>query len=91
MKRTKTARVLAILFLGIIVGTYIHFTELRWIQQGREAFLAAQTHRFERFSAYHSAPAMLVAGIILVAVGAGLYELIASGITSVLPPSTADQ
>ena len=91
MKRTRAGRVLATLFLGMMVGTYIHFTEMRSIERGRDIFLAAQNHRFDRLVQYHSAVSMLVAGIILATVAVGLYELIAAGITSVLPPSSAEE
>jgi hypothetical protein len=83
--------VLAVLFLGVLRGVYTHFDQMRWLGRGREAFLADQGRHFDRIAGYHSAPAMLVAGIILVAVAAGLYELIAAGITSILPPSTVEE
>jgi hypothetical protein len=34
---------------------------------------------------------MLIAGIILVALAVGLYELVAAGITKVVPPSTVEE
>jgi len=91
MKSSGTGRVLAVLFLGVLWGVYLHFRQMRWLGLGREAFLADQGHRFDKFASYHSAPAMLAAGIILVAVAAGLYELIAAGITKVVPPSTVEE
>lgn len=91
MKRTKAARVLAVLFLGVLRGVYTHFDQMRWLGRGRDAFLADQGHKFDRIAAYHSSAAMLVAGVILVAVAVGVYELIVAGIASVLPPNTADQ
>jgi hypothetical protein len=83
--------VLAVLFLGVLRGVYTHFEQMRWLKQGRDGFLADQAHKFDRIAAYHSAPAMLVAGIILVAVAVGLYELIAAGITNILPPNTVEE
>jgi hypothetical protein len=92
MKRSSgTGRVLAVLFLGVLRGVYTHFDQMRWLGRGRDAFLADQGHKFDRIASYHSAPAMLVAGIILVAVAVGLYELIAAGITSILPASTVEE
>jgi len=91
MKRTGTGRVLATLFLGVMVGIYIHFSELRTIGRGRELYLAAQNHRFDRLVQHHSGVPMAVAGIILATVAVGLYELIAAGITNVLPPSSAEE
>jgi hypothetical protein len=91
MKRTGTGRVLAVLFLGTLRGVYTHFDQMRWLGRGRDAFLTDQGHKFDRIAGYHSAPAMLVAGVILAAVTFGLYELIAAGITNILPPSTAEE
>jgi hypothetical protein len=49
------------------------------------------SHRFDKILQYHSAATMLIAGIILVAVAVGLYELIAAAITRALPPSTVEE
>ncbi len=91
MKRSGTGRVLAVLFLGVLRGVYTHFDQMKWLGRGRDAFLADQGHKFDRIAGYHSAATMLLAGVILVAVAAGLYELIAAGITSVLPASTMEE
>ncbi len=91
MKSSGAGRVLATLFLGVLLGVFLHFRQMRWLGLGREAFLADQGHRFDKFAAYHSAAAMLVAGIIFAAVAVGLYELIAAGITKVVPPSTVEE
>lgn len=91
MKRTGTGRVLAVLFLGILRGVYIHFDQMRWLGRGREAFLADQGSRFDKIAGYHSTPAMLVAGIILAVATLGLYELVAAGFTRLLPPSTVEE
>jgi hypothetical protein len=91
MKRTGTGRVLATLFLGIMFGVYTHFSQVKMLQQGLGAYLADRSHHFDRVAQYHGAAAMLVAGIILAAIAVGLYELIAAGITSILPPSTAEE
>jgi hypothetical protein len=91
MKTSGTGRVLAILFLGVLRGVYTHFNQMRWLGRGREAYLADQAQRFDKFAAYHSAPVMLVAGVILAAGTFGLYELIAAGITRIVPPSTAEE
>jgi len=88
MARTGAGRVLATLFLGVMFGIYRHFTQMRMLQGGRDAYLAVQNQHFDRVAQIHSAPAMLVAGIILAAVTFGMYELIAVGITKILPPAT---
>ena len=91
MKTSGTGRVLAVLFLGVLRGVYSHFMEIRWLGRGREAFLADQGARFDKFAAFHSAPSMLVAGVILAAIAVGVYELVAAGITKVVPPSTVEE
>jgi hypothetical protein len=91
MKQYKTGRVLSALFLGVMFGLYHHFDEVRWLRNGRDAFLASQSLRFDKFTHYHTAVTMLVAGIILAVIVFGLYELIAAGITKVLPPGTAEE
>jgi hypothetical protein len=91
MKQYKTGRVLATLFLGVMFGIYKHFDQMRWLGRGRDAFLAHQRQLFDKFSQYHSSTGTLIAGVILAAVAIGLYELIAAGITHVLPPSTVEE
>jgi hypothetical protein len=91
MKQYKTGRVLATLFLGMIFGIYRHFDQMKWLGRGRDAYLVEHSHRFDKILQYHSAATMLIAGIILVAVAVGLYELIAAAITRALPPSTVEE
>ena len=91
MKQYKTGRVLSALFLGIMFGMYRHFDQMRWLGRGREAYLADQSLRFDKFTQYHTVATMLMAGIIVSAIVLGLYELIAAGITKVLPPSTVEE
>ncbi|HEX9201267.1 MAG TPA: hypothetical protein VF865_17035 [Acidobacteriaceae bacterium] len=91
MKQYKTGRVLSALFLGIMFGIYRHFDEMRSLGGGREAYLVVQSHRFDRMVQYHSTGTMLIAGIILAGILFGLYELLAAGITMVLPPSTVEE
>src|ERR1035441_9334288 len=91
MKSSGTGKVLAVLFLGVLRGVYSHFNQMQWLGRGRDAYLADQGRRFDNFAAVHSAPAMFIAGIILVAISVGLYELIAAGFTKIIPPSTAEE
>jgi len=53
--------------------------------------LADQARRFDKIAAYHSAPAMLVAGVIFAVLGAGLYELVAAGFARLLPPGSVEE
>ena len=91
MKRTGTGRVFATLFLGVISGIYLHYRQMRELAEGRDAYLAQRSHYFDRITQLHSVGLTLVAGIILAVVAVGVYELIATGITSILPPSTAEE
>jgi hypothetical protein len=90
MKRYGMGRVLAVLFLGLVRGAYIHFDEMRWLKRGRDAFLGYQGHRFDSFAANPSAATMLMVGIIMAAVVFGAYELVAAGITRLLPLDTTE-
>ena len=36
---------------GALCGLCIHLDQAKWIQLGRDAFLAAQGHRFDQYSA----------------------------------------
>ncbi len=85
-KLHRTARVLAILFLGVFFGLYKHAQQVRWAGLGRQAYLADQNHQFDLgMSPPHSAFAMIVAGVILATAAFGVYELLAAGIASILP------
>ncbi|HEY4211647.1 MAG TPA: hypothetical protein VGM84_09225 [Steroidobacteraceae bacterium] len=91
MKSSGMGRVLAVIFLGILRGLYSHFTQMRWLGRGRDAFLADQGARFDKFAAYHSTPAMVVAGLILAALAVGLYEIVAAGFTKLVPPNQVEE
>jgi hypothetical protein len=92
MKTSGTGRVLAVLFIGIIGGIYLHFRQSRWIAEGRVAFLADQGKRFDSIMTHNAAtPIMLVVGVILAALGYGVYELVAAGFTRVIPPAEIEE
>jgi len=91
MKPYKTGKALAILSLGIAFGLFRHYQQARILGLGRDGYLAEQSHYFDRITQLHSTVLTIVAGIIICAVGAGLYELIAAGITSALPASTLEE
>ncbi|HEY5055639.1 MAG TPA: hypothetical protein VII58_05730 [Acidobacteriaceae bacterium] len=91
MKTSVTGRVLAVLFIGIIGGIYLHFLRSRWIAEGRITFLADQGKRFDSIVTHNSTPVMLVVGVILAALGYGVYELIAAGFTRIIPPAEIEQ
>lgn len=91
MKRSGTGRVLATLFLGIIFGAFRHYQQMRMLAQGRDGYMAEQSHYFDRVVTLHSAAFTVVAGIILAVVAVGLYEGIAAAFTRLLPPSTVEE
>ena len=91
MKTSGTGRVLAVLFIGIIGGIYLHFLRSRWIAEGRVEFLADQGKRFDSIVTHNSTPIMLVVGVILAALGYGVYELIAAGFTRIIPPAEIEE
>ncbi len=91
MKTSGIGRVLATLLIGALFGAYRHYGQMRWLGRGRDAFLAQQGQTYDRFAAYHSSATMLIAGIIVVAIAVGLYELIAAGFTRLVPPSEMEE
>jgi hypothetical protein len=85
VNRTVTSRISAALIMGIILCSYVHHYYLWWNHRGREAFLAHQAQRFDRFmAAPHASLGLLFAAILVTAVGAGMYELLALGILTTL-------
>ena len=91
MKPYKTARVLAALCLGALFGLYKHFENMRWLAQGRSAFLSSQAHRFDTTVQYHSIPSSVIAYLILAGLVFGLYELAAAGFVNLLPGSSVEE
>jgi hypothetical protein len=91
MRRTGSGKVLATIFLGVLGGVYLHVREGRWLEAGRDAYMAMQSEHYQRITAYHSMPSMLAAGLVLAGVAVGIYELLAAGITHILPVSTVEE
>jgi hypothetical protein len=91
MKRSTTGRVYSTLFLGVMFGIFRHYQQMRQLGLGRDGFLAEQNHYFDKITQLHSIGFMLIAGVILAAIGVGLYELIAAGFTKVLPTVSVEE
>ncbi len=91
MRRTGTGKVLSTLLLGMLFGIYRHVDQVKWVQRGRDAYLAVQSQHFQQISQYHSGATMMIAGVILAVVAVALYEGIAAGFARVLPPSTVEE
>ena len=87
MKTSGTGRFLAALFIGVIGGIFLHFRQMRWLSEGREAFLAAQGRRFDFIAAHNSTGLLVIVGLILAVMAYGLYELLAAGFSRVIPPN----
>jgi hypothetical protein len=85
MRRTKTDRILAMLFLGVLTGVYLNVRAVRWIEIGRDAYMAVQSEHYQRLLNYHSLLLMMIWGVVLVGAAVGLYEMLAAGIAHVLP------
>jgi hypothetical protein len=91
MKSSGTGRVLATLFLGGMFGIFRHYQQMHQLARGRDAFLADQSHYFDKITQVHSLGGMLIAGLILAAVAVGLYEVIAAGFSKMAGPSTVEE
>jgi hypothetical protein len=91
MRESKMPRVLAAIFMGLILGAYLHFKQVKALAGGREAFLANQSRYFDRITQMHSAFFMLIAGVILAAVAFGLYEAIVAGFAKMIPPVEVEE
>ena len=76
-------RGLVLLLVSIAVGYRIYRDEWHWHEAGRDAFLQAQTLRFDRFY-LHPSPGKFLGITLTVAVGLTLYELLAFGAGTVL-------
>jgi hypothetical protein len=91
MRQSKTPRVIAAIFLGLIFGAYRHFQQVRALSSGRDAFLADQSRYFDRMAQMHSTGFMLIAGVILACVAVGLYEGLAFGFAKLIPPVEVEE
>jgi len=89
MKTSGTGRVLAALFIGVIVGTYSRFRETQTLALGRQSALDAAGRRFDMIAGHHTAP--VLASIILAVVAFAVYELIAAGFSRFAPPVEVDE
>jgi hypothetical protein len=91
MRESKTPRVVAAVFIGLIFGAYRHFQQVKWLANGRDSYLVDQGKFFDRITQTHSAGFMLIAGVILSAVVFGVYEVIAAGFARLIPPVEVEE
>jgi hypothetical protein len=78
MKSAYVFKLFLSLVFGVLMGEYIAWDYARWHLLGRNAFLAYQAHRFDRYMA-HPSPGIehvIVATLIVVGLAAA-YEVFA--------------
>lgn len=92
MNRNLFARGLAVVVMGLLFGAYINDDYQKWRRLGRDAFIAHEVERFDRFIVPPSAFGVAAFGAILVTSFIfGLYELVAFVLSSALKSSIPDQ
>jgi hypothetical protein len=74
MSKNLLSRLMAILVLSGGANAYVSHYNMKWHNLGREAFLAYQSARFDRFMA-HPRP-HFIGEILIIACLIGLYEAI---------------
>jgi len=91
MRESKTPRVLAAVFIGLLFGAYKHFQQVKVLAAGREAYLADQSLYFDKITKTHSTGFMLIAGVILAVVAVALYEGISLGFSKLIRPVEVEE
>jgi len=83
MEHDLTSRIISALLFGISVGYLGYHNHMTWSLRGKEAFLAHQSGRFEK---YMSNPSLsMCAMFVIFTIGMiGLYELATLGVSRVL-------
>jgi hypothetical protein len=85
MKPILWPRTLTIASVGILGSLWLRHRDLETANQGRAAYLAQQTARFDRLGTPHKVWATILAGLILATLIFGLYELLVLGASKRLP------
>jgi len=91
MRESKTPRAIAAVFLGLLLGAYKHYQQIRSLTAGRQAYLAEQNLYFDKITKTHSMGFMLIACVILAVIAVGLYEAIAYGFGKVIRPVEVEE
>jgi|SRR5215467_5815914 len=92
MNRNLFARGLAVLIMGLLLAAYINHENKKWRRLGRDAFVAHELERFDRFIAPPDSFGIAVFGaIILTPVTFGVYELMAFILAAFLRTATSVQ
>jgi hypothetical protein len=86
MNSRVTSKIIAVLTVGLGLGTWVNLDNLHSSRQGRAAFLAHQAHRFDRIIALpYLSVRMMVGGIIFAVLLISFYELMVRLISRLLP------
>jgi hypothetical protein len=86
MNSRITSKIIAVLIVGLGVGTLVNLDNLHSSRQGRAAFLAHQAHRFDRIIALpYLSVRMMISGVIFAVLLIGFYELMVRLISRLLP------
>jgi hypothetical protein len=74
----RTGRLVAVVCIGMALGVGAYFTDARKRTGGKEVFMEAQAHRFDRFiSKPHDLVPEVLTGVVFAGTAVGAYELIA--------------
>ena len=85
MKAYTIGKLFSTALLGLVLGSAVHHDQMEREQMGREAFLAKQATRFDKYHAKpHSIALDLVGTVFIGAAVVGVYELLAFGVSKAL-------
>jgi hypothetical protein len=86
MNSRVTTKIIAVLIVGLSLGTWVSLDNLHSSRQGRAAFLAHQAHHFDRIITLpYLSVRMMIGGIIFAVLLIGFYELMVRLISKLLP------
>jgi hypothetical protein len=89
MNRHLTAKLIAALILGLLVGlSFVHSSQMT-VQHGRQASLIAQQHRFDRFISAPHYVGHTLSIIIATCLFLFFYELLSFGAQRILEAPTS--
>src|ERR1700676_2760872 len=85
--RLSGHRVAAVIVMGLVAGSYTHHMYMTWNGRGKDAFIAYQLGRFDKYMAHpHSLMFTFASNVIAWAFILGFYELIAAVLSKLFPP-----
>ncbi len=86
MIQVRLNKILSVVLSGLLFWTYINHDYSKWGSRGREAFLAYQSGRFDRYMAPNHPVSISIFGILAFTILAALiYEGIAALLSKILP------